>query len=695
MPNTHVEFVSPTSPLFELVKQLGRAQSSTLGFLPAGAFQDYAARGQILVATGKKGVLLGYLLYRISREMAFVVHLCVAPEHRDKKVATSLNEALLENCKHLRGIQLRCRRDYPANNMWPKLGYHIIDEVPGRGKDPKPVVVWRIDHGHPDLFSEMDKGAQAGNALKVALDANIFYDLDDQNDDPHDESLPLKGDWLEEFVQFFVTGELLNEINKQEDPAVRDHHRKRARSYEQALCDQPRLNERIAALENLIGKPKNDRDEADLRHLAYASESGCRVFLTRDQRLLDRCETCSDKLDITVLRPWQLIVRLDELQRRNEYEPARFSGTILSVGRVRHDQEHELVEVFQRDDLAENKKGFRKVLAHLMTEHQTTEAYCVKGSDDEPLALYALEEADSRTMRVSLFRVRRGTGEGTLFRHLVFKMLEHASDRGMRRVLVSEPRLPPLGKQVLAEDYFTQTADGWERILLPKLLLIGEAKSQLNELASLHPKPCGPAKDATDRAAELNGNAAALSHVEHLLWPLKLADATIPTFIVPIQYRWAVHLFDEELAREELFGADESLAFNREGVYYRSARPRISECPARILWYVSKGPKMIRACSRLTAIRIAGPKDLFREFERLGVYQWRDVFECANHDISKEIMAMRFDDTVRFRSPVPWAVFQPILKKANCPSFLQSPHRVPPEVFAEIYRKGMEGYDHA
>ena len=136
--------------------------------------------------------------------MAFIVHLCVAPEHRRKKVAKALNESLVETTKHLRGIQLRCRRDYPANDMWPKLGYRIVDEVPGRGKDAMPLAVWRIDHGHADLFSELDKGAQVGNALRVAIDTNIFLDLDGENESPDAESLPLKADWLKEAVEFFL-----------------------------------------------------------------------------------------------------------------------------------------------------------------------------------------------------------------------------------------------------------------------------------------------------------------------------------------------------------------------------------------------------------------------------------------------------------------------------------------------------------
>jgi ribosomal protein S18 acetylase RimI-like enzyme len=46
----------------------------------------------LLVATDDKGNFLGYLLYGISgkKMLAYIVHLCVHPEHRKKKVATIL-----------------------------------------------------------------------------------------------------------------------------------------------------------------------------------------------------------------------------------------------------------------------------------------------------------------------------------------------------------------------------------------------------------------------------------------------------------------------------------------------------------------------------------------------------------------------------------------------------------------------------
>jgi hypothetical protein len=73
------------------------------------------------------------------------------------------------------------------------------------------------------------------------------------------------------------------------------------------------------------------------------------------------------------------------------------------------------------------------------------------------------------------------------------------------------------------------------------------------------------------------------SEIERMLWPAKISDAEIPTFIVPIRATWAQNLFDEGLANQELFGARPELVLKREQVYYRANQPCGLETPGRIL----------------------------------------------------------------------------------------------------------------
>jgi ribosomal protein S18 acetylase RimI-like enzyme len=130
-----IETITANSTHVETVMALHRANSRNLGMFPKGAFLERAAAQQILVAVSTDGECVGYLLYRIARERAAIVHLCVRTDFRGTGVARSLVDQLKTLSKHLRGIGLHCRRDYEANAAWPKFGFVVVAAKRGRGND--------------------------------------------------------------------------------------------------------------------------------------------------------------------------------------------------------------------------------------------------------------------------------------------------------------------------------------------------------------------------------------------------------------------------------------------------------------------------------------------------------------------------------------------------------------------------------
>lgn len=186
--------------------------------------------------------------------------------------------------------------------------------------------------------------------------------------------------------------------------------------------------------------------------------------------------------------------------------------------------------------------------------------------------------------------------------------------------------------------------------------------------------------------------------IERLLWPAKIVDAAIPTFLVPIQPVWAQELFDTKLSDQTLFGALKRLTLNREGVYYRASRPAVLSAPGRILWYVSRakagtiqGTSAIRACSRLEEVVVGKPKELFRQFRRLGIYEWKHVMKVVEGSEDQYLMAVRFSDTELFPTPISLEELRASYKTLGKGLMLQSPSRLapPPELFAQLYRLGM------
>jgi hypothetical protein len=186
-----------------------------------------------------------------------------------------------------------------------------------------------------------------------------------------------------------------------------------------------------------------------------------------------------------------------------------------------------------------------------------------------------------------------------------------------------------------------------------------------------------------------NPSPTLAAQIERALWPAKIIDADLPSFIVPIRPEWAEHFFDEELASSRLFGLRHDLHFGREAVYYRAKQISGLKFPGRILWYVSQGNEKtgsmsVKACSCLDEIVIGKPKDLYKQFRRLGIYEWRNVWELADKNLEKEIMAVRFSDTERFHTPVSLQE----LERLGVAGPIQSPRPITKEVFAKIYSMG-------
>ena len=138
-----VKEVHSDSLVLSNIKALAKKNSSTLGFLPDGAFDAYAQRGWILAAIAA-GDVVGYVVYRIARMRAVLVHLCIDEKHRGQGIARQLFRGIVDRTGELHGILANTRRDSPAHTLWPRLGFAAIGEKPGRSMNsfrPHPVVV--------------------------------------------------------------------------------------------------------------------------------------------------------------------------------------------------------------------------------------------------------------------------------------------------------------------------------------------------------------------------------------------------------------------------------------------------------------------------------------------------------------------------------------------------------------------------
>jgi len=691
-----VEVIDIHSRHLPRIKALGRANASTLGFLPEGAFDQYASERTLIAAIDSDDRCVGYLLYRITRGQVAIAHLCIEESQRRRGIARTLVEYLKEQTKDTsHGITLRCRRDYVASKAWPRFGFVAKGELPGRGKDRKELTVWWLDHGNPNLFTEPTL-ENLRTKICVVIDANVLFDLADDSRHGYEESRALLADWLPDSLEVCLTDEIYNEINRNKI----SEQRKRSREFAKSFVFPPSENSERDKIEKSLREyfPENmtDRDESDLRQLARTIAAGIQFFITRDEPLLNRSEEIYTVFGVSILRPSDFIIRFDQLRREAEYQPARLAGTLTSIQLVHGGNTSLLLKYFLASPQGETKEYFKKRLHQFLADPERYKCYVTLNIEQQPSSLFVHDRQRSDSLKVPLFRVSRGPLVATMIRYLLFRSTLDSSREKRAFTRISDPYLEEEAVSALAEDGFIENKGEWLRA---NLSIAARGIDVANYLLGLEYK-YEEEKQFFKSIAQLLKkehmlfDAHTMSDIERLLWPTKILDAQIPTFIVPIKAKWAKDLFDEGLANQTLFGAVAELALNRESVYYRAKNPSGGlKVPGRILWYVShdkkySGSGQIRACSRLDEIIIGKPKELFRQFRRLGVYEWRNIYELAKRDVNFDIMALRFSDTELFTSSIKWKKLQEILKENNCPSQIMSPVRIPIQIFSELYMLG-------
>ena len=667
-----VVHVAPGSEELNAVYRLYRANSKTLGFLPRGAFEEFAREGRVLALPGAGG-LVGYLAFRVAGNEGVVVHLCVEEQHRGGDWAAALMEKLLEETADLSAVRLSCREDYPANKVWPRFQFHCVGERPGRGQDGGSLFLWRRQNGGGPPLLALIKEAQRRDRTTLAVDANVFFDFQDAAPRA-EESKSLLADWLEDEVAVCVTAELLNEISRRDDQGEREWARRQASCFTKLEGRPNAVRALCLTLQGCLPPARREADRSDRRQLAHAAAERADFFVTRDALLLAYADAIEAAIGVPVVRPSDLIIRLHADGDEPAYSPARIVGTAIIERKVKSEAE---VAPFQRFGQGETKADWLGRCRPALSRPDQVEVVLVGPRGEPAHLLYAVAGVEDKVLDIPILRTHSHRTAGTLLRRVLSETLARAQREGRTLVTCSD-----IGDKrvddALQELGFSSTTSGYSKVSIKGLIDADQVQAHLGRVPHGFP----------GRAA--SGGSSA---IERQCWPLKIADGGLDSFVVPIWPLWASHLFDAEIASRSLFGADPSRALALENVYY-SASPITIPPGSRILWYVSgrgrDAVQQVRACSLCLETVRAPARDLYRRFNRLGIYRWPDVLKRAKGDPHRSLTAYRFEFTERFERPVSWARLQALLRlhtgKGNP---IAGPVRLPNKVFLDLYREGV------
>lgn len=666
--------VVPGTPLFDAAKALGDSETRALGLLPHAAWDDYAQAGHLVVAT-EHGVLLGYTAYRVPRSEVRIAHLVVSADARGTGVARALIAELTRRHPERRGIGLRCRRDWAANEVWPSLGFVSVGEAPGRGSDAAVLTEWWHDFGHPDLFS----WAPGGSTLTVVVDTNVFIDL--HGSESNQDSLRTKEviESVADRIDLVVTPELLNELHRQEDAKERKRLIQIAQNYPRlpgSAAEVDRAAERLVAVGGQ--RTGSDQDRSDRRHVAWAAVAGVPIVITRDRGARRKMKAIAYETSGVVLcAPSTLAAVLDEREHAGAYAPAALSATELSLRDISTDPD--LGESLLSHRTSERRKDYDRRLENVASARPRACLTLVEDAQGAPLALAGGVRTGS-TLTVSVARVKPGPLEATMAAQLAEYLRTVARDLSCTSIVLEDPHLSPALPKALQSDGFTRASGGRfaaltidQRVRANELLAtVGNATNGLETTYSA----------ALSRLVQtlLKDSPAAL---EHALRPLRVVDADLPTWLVPVRPQWSSDLFGYPVM---LMPRGLGLGLSTEHVYYKKGKAG-ETAPGRILWYLSGEPGgSVFGCSLLMEVRDGQAKDLYRDYRRLGVYTFADVRDSA--DKNGSVRALNVTDTEIFPTPVPLRKLRQLASHSKDGLNLVGAHRVSQSLFQAIVREG-------
>ena len=661
-----------TATDFDGIDALMKRHSQTLGFLPGAVIRDHLDKGSVLGAKTNDGQLAGYLLYAHYPDRFRIVHLCVADECTKQGIARKLIEHLKQIATNQKVIRLRCRRDYPAHALWPRLGFTPLGSEPGRSSSGHHLELWQLTLAPSDQLSLFDVHTSDGDHLNVVVDANIFFDFDEPDNDNTRPSKMLLADFLFDHLALAVTDEIFVEIDREKDQEKRNARKQKAHGFHNIYHD-PTLAEQFENVLTGLLPAANPRQMSDIRQIAKTAASAADTFVTRDNALLGKSEDIFERTKVNVVSPVDLLIRLRELSERQAFTPTRVSGHDLEWRSVASGDLAELrVNSFLHS--GERKNRFKAVLDSFLLHPQRYTCELLR-SKNQIVAVRILEHNSSETITIHVGRVANSLDQSMFGRFLVADTVSGAVEQKTNIVAFAKKHLAVEMIPDLIEMGFVEHEDNFVRFCFSECI---DRKVALRKIGELSP--------------ESSEKYRGMSDVQLEKWcsPLALENTAQGCFLIPIRPGYAMDLFDRSQSSTDFFGGKIKVLLRWENVYYkRKSHHRMLNPPARILWYVSgRGHQRIVAVSHLDSVEVDFPKTLYRKYRRFGTLHWQDIYRMCNRNLAVQIMALKFSHTFLFRDPISLPTIETIYQRQEVNLILQSPSRVPPGIFRELFIQG-------
>lgn len=676
------------SDLDDILKIWG-PNRQTLGLMPKDAFKESIKKKWMLLCQVDNATV-GYLQFRFTNrtQTLAIVHLCVDRTHRGKGYPELMVNKLVEDFQYRsRGIKLNCRNDYKnAEAFWDKYGFQPKNRQPSRGNDPSiELVTWWFNFGHHDLFS-----FNQNDKVKAILDFNILAKLMEPNkqDSARDQIDSLVSDWITTEVDYYYASETVNELFRDKDKMRQEKTRLFLKDFIELNIHKPSLKEIERELSQIY-KGKTDNDISDRRQLAEAIISGFPYFITLDEGIMKHRDKVAEKYNLKIVEPFRLGSEIDYTINAMDYYPSQLSANNFTFSKLSPKERDCLEDLFLSTGSGEKKSTFKSTLDSIIAK-SNGEVLVIK--EKENIVSIIAYHFEPEYLQVAIIRTKQYALRQTIFMQNVNDLVKLAVDHNKKFLAFTDIHITPLEMQILNNYGFFEVDGKWIRGIKNGIVTMQELEPELKSFTSEIP----PLLTLLSKERKQDNHYYLdMLTLEKALWPLKIIDAEIPCFIIPIKPHYARELFDTKAAKAELFGVQPKLIWSKENVYYRQVQPNVEKFPARILWYASDSKHSTRAkgivCSSyLNEVVIGGAKELYKKHERFGIYSWeKDIVPMTKNIVNHPIKILRFSDSESFQKIIKLNEIKNLLAKHE-ESFnnFQSPMKIKNTTFMELYALG-------
>lgn len=607
---------------FQEVLAIHKANRARLGPMPDTAFRDRVRHRGLLLGL-REDVVVGYVLYDVPRSnLIKLVHVCVSDAARGTGLAREMVDAAVALHPRRSLVVASCRSDYGIDGFWQSLGMHVASERAGRALRGSILMNW-VRRVNIEAGLDLLESASLNSGLPIAvLDTNVIGDLFSPvhvQRDHREESAELEADWLQPLVSFAVSGEVDNEISKNQDHATRNQLRASSQHLTRLSTLRPNdrsLEDQLISATDPTTLSKDPSLRQDVLHLADAIHAGADYFVTNDGNVHRSADAWSvSEHGIRIVRPHELIAALSPESFLSDFRSNLIDDGDLTWLEV-VSAEPELEPAFRVYDSEAKPNAFTQRLRDLLARRRTTSVLKLVDAQGGLWALAAFE-LDGDVLRLPLIRAIRGERGSTVAFQLLRHFRREAWHKRATRVEITDTAVSVTLAAALAADGFSPHP--------PRTATLGPAIGTVDSLALT--------------------SAAEVALAERQRWPLVVRGAEIPTYIIPIQPRWATNLLGMTDGLISL--RRRGLGLSRELVYFSGSQIEPKDLPARILWYATSDKtieirRIVARSMLVDSARLSAQDAIFR-FGRVGVLRKSEIEGAAGK--SGKVNVIRFQDT--------------------------------------------------